>query len=270
MNNHTKSIHDHKLDLVQIGKMMYDRRFIIAGEGNLSVRLDEQTILTTPTALCKGLLTPDQLVKIDLSGKLLDGEYQPSSEVKMHLAAYRTRPDVRAVVHAHPPISTGFAVAGIPLDKLILAELVFNFGTIPIAPYSLPSTPELADTVAEQVRCHEAVLMANHGVVTVGPDIYTAYHRLEMVEQTALINLVAHLLGNMNTFSQAQLQELIALRQKAGIGAQNPYQAQCPLPGQTTPAPSVQPATSPASDLSRSEMEGLVATITQAVLAALK
>ena len=138
---HTQTdIHQQKQHIVQIGKMMYERRFIVAGDGNISVRLDDQTILATPTTLCKGLLTTDQLVKLDLDGNVLDGEYLPSSEIKMHLAAYRTRPDIQAVVHAHPPISTGFAVAGIPLDQLILAEMVVNFGSIPLAPYHSPST----------------------------------------------------------------------------------------------------------------------------------
>ena len=117
MKRNEKSIHDHKLDIVQIGKMMYERRFIVAGDGNISVRITDDTILATPTALCKGMLSPDQIVKLDLAGNVVDGEYQPSSEIKMHLAAYQTRPDIKAVVHAHPPISTGFAVAGIPLEK---------------------------------------------------------------------------------------------------------------------------------------------------------
>ncbi len=124
-------LHQQKLDIVRIGKMMYDRRFIVAGDGNISIRLDEQTLLATPTTLCKGLLTPDQIVKMDFEGNVSDGEYRPSSEIKMHIAAYQTRPDVQAVVHAHPPISTGFAVAGIPLDQLSLAEMVVNFGAIP-------------------------------------------------------------------------------------------------------------------------------------------
>ena len=261
MNCPVKSMHAHKLEIVRIGQMMYERRFIIAGDGNISVRLADDVILATPTALCKGLLTPDQIVKLDMAGKVLDGDYQPSSEIKMHLAAYRTRPDVNAVVHAHPPISTGFAVAGIPLDQLILAEMVVNFGAIPLAPYHSPSTAELAESVAEKVRCYDAVLMANHGVMTIGPDVYSAYHRLEMVEQFATISLVAHILGKVNTFSPQHLQDLIAIRAKAGIGAQNPHQAQCPLPGQ---AECKQPAV-PAPDA-----ELLIDTITQAVLAALR
>ena len=144
----TKSIHEYKVDIVNVGKMMYERRYIIAGDGNLSIRLDENVILATPTALCKGMLSTGQIVKLDLEGNVLDGDYRPSSEIKMHIAAYKTRPDIRAVVHAHPPISTGFAVAGIPLDKLILAEMVVNFGSIPLAPYHSPSTAELAESVA--------------------------------------------------------------------------------------------------------------------------
>ena len=229
------AIHAHKVDIVTVGKMMYERRFIIAADGNISVRLDDETILATPTALCKGMLTPDQLVKLTMDGKVIDGDYQPSSEIKMHLAAYKTRPDVRAVIHAHPPISTGFAVAGIPLDQQILAEIIVNFGAIPLAPYQLPSTAELAESVAEKVKCHDAVLMANHGVMTVGPDLYSTYHRLEMVEQFATVSLVAHVLGKMQTFSAEQLRALYAIREKTGVAAPNPYHAQCPFPGQAKP-----------------------------------
>lgn len=259
-------IHEQKQHIVHIGKMMYERRFIVAGDGNISVRLDDQTILATPTTLCKGLLTTDQIVKLDLDGQVLDGEYQPSSEIKMHLAAYRTRPDVQAVVHAHPPISTGFAVAGIPLDQLILAEMVVNFGSIPLAPYHSPSTAELAQSVADKVRCHDAVLMANHGVMAIGPDVYTTYHRLEMVEQFATISLVAHLLGRANTFSASQLQDLAAIRQKSGIGADNPHHAECPLPGQPRESAPGSTAPQPSASAPDTEIEPLVNLITQTVL----
>ncbi len=265
-----KNIHDHKRDIVHIGKMMYERRFIVAGDGNISVRISEEFILTTPTALCKGMLSPDQIVKIDLAGKVLEGEYQPSSEIKMHLAVYHTRPDIKAVVHAHPPISTGFAVAGIPLDQLILAEMVVNFGTIPIAPYHPPSTVELANVVAEKVRCYDAVLMANHGVMTIGPDVYTAYHRLEMVEQFAVINLVAHVLGKMTTFSQQQLRDLITIREQLGIGAQNPYHRQCPLPGQTESVHNPPSSSEYEMPSHLPDMETLVKIITQTIMSILR
>jgi L-fuculose-phosphate aldolase len=270
MKCQAKSIHNHKLDIIQVGKMMYERRFIVASDGNISVRIDDDMILATPTALCKGMLSPDQIVKLDLAGNVLDGEYQPSSEIKMHLTAYQTRPDIQAVVHAHPPISTGFAVAGIPLDQLILAEMVVNFGAIPLAPFCLPSTTELAKTIGEKVQCYDAVLMANHGVMTIGPDLYTAYHRLEMVEQFAIISLVAHVLGKVNTFSQQQLQELIAIREKSGIGAQNPYYTQCPLPGQSEGVHNAMTNSNPDSTNNVPDTESIVNIITQAVLAALR
>lgn len=266
-----KSLHEHKLDIVRIGKLMYERRFIVAGDGNISVKIGDECILATPTALCKGTLTPDQIVKLDHAGNVIDGEYQPSSEIKMHLAAYRTRPDIHAVVHAHPPISTGFAVAGIPLDQLILAEMVVNFGAIPLAPYHSPSTAELANSVAEKVRCYDAVLMANHGVMAIGPDLETTYHRLEMVEQFATISLVATVLGKMNTFSSSQLHDLLAIREKSGIAAQNPYRSQCPLPGQASAGSSSGSSTaeSTVSD-TVPDMEALVNIITKTVLAVLQ
>lgn len=260
MASTVKTIHAHKVDLVTIGKMMYERRFIIAGDGNLSVRLEDNTVLATPTALCKGMLTPDQIVKIDMSGKVLDGEYQPSSEIKMHLAAYQTRPDVFAVIHAHPPISTGFAVAGIPLDQQILAEMIVNFGSIPLAPYQLPSTAELAESVAEKVKCHDAVLMANHGVMTVGPDLYSTFHRLEMVEQFATVSLVAHSLGRTQTFTQDQVRALQAIREKSGVDAGNPHHAHCPFPGQAKPCETVSQ-----SAVAQFDHDALVKIITQVV-----
>ncbi len=266
MRTQSKSIHEHKIDIVTVGRMMYERRYIIAGDGNVSVRLDEHTILATPTALCKGMLSPDQIVKLDIEGNVLEGEYQPSSEIKMHIAAYQTRPDIQAVVHAHPPISTGFAVAGIPLNQLILAEMIVNFGTIPLAPYHSPSTKELAESVAEKVKCHDAVLMANHGVMTIGPDLYAAYHRLEMVEQFAAISLVAHVLGKMQIFSPDQLRDLHNIREKSGIGAQNPYHTQCPFPGE--PADCRQQVPEPPkteTSASRPDMDTLVTIITQVV-----
>jgi L-fuculose-phosphate aldolase len=265
-----KSIHEHKLDIVQIGKMMYERRFIVAGDGNISIRIDDDVILATPTTLCKGMLSPDQIVKLDVTGNVLEGEYQPSSEIKMHLAAYQTRPDITAVVHAHPPISTGFAVAGVPLDQLILAEMVVNFGAIPIAPYHSPSTAELAETVAEKVQCYDAVLMANHGVMTIGADVYTAYHRLEMVEQFAIISLVAHVLGKMNTFSPQQLQDLIAIRKKSGTHAQNPYHTQCPLPGQSESVHNIPHIPEGETTNNLPDMESLVNIITQTVMSMLR
>lgn len=270
MQQQTKSIHAHTLDIVQIGKMMYERRFIVAGDGNISVKISDTEILATPTNLCKGLLSPDQIVKIDLNGNVLSGEYRPSSEIKMHLAAYQSRPDIAAVVHAHPPISTGFAVAGIPLDQLILAEMVVNFGAIPLAPYHSPSTAELAQSVAEKVRCYDAVLMANHGVMTIGPDVYTAYHRLEMVEQFAIVSLVAHVLGKVNTFSTTQLQDLIAIREKAGIAAKNPHHAQCPLPGQTNRAATTSDLSGCQTETTSPNIDQIVNLITKTVLAALR
>jgi L-fuculose-phosphate aldolase len=270
MKSHTKSIHEYKHDIVQIGKMMYERRFIVAGDGNISVRIADDMILATPTALCKGMLSPDQIVKMDPRGNVLEGEYQPSSEIKMHLAAYETRPDINAVVHAHPPISTGFAVAGIPLDQLTLAEMVVNFGAIPLAPYHSPSTAELAEAVAEKVQCYDAVLMANHGVMTIGPDAYTAYHRLEMVEQFATISLVAHVLGKANTFSHQQLQDLIAIREQSGIGDQNPYHAQCPLPGQSGCVHNTSAGSGNTTANNLPDMESLVNIITQTVMSMLR
>ena len=142
--------------------------FVAATDGNISVRLDSERILTTPTAFSKGMMTPDDLVITDMQGKRLSGSRQASSELGMHLLIYRRRPDVHAVCHAHPPIATGYAAAGIPLNKAIVSEVVLSLGCIPVAPYATPGTPELTDALEPLVQHFDALLMANHGVVTYG------------------------------------------------------------------------------------------------------
>ena len=139
-----------------------------SNDGNISVRLDDQRLITTPKNVSKGFMTPDMMVITDLDGKKIAGERDPSSELKMHLEVYRNRPDARAVVHAHPPTATGFAVAGIPLDRAVLAEVITTLGSIPIAEYATPSTQELPDGVRKYVKAHDGLLLANHGALAIG------------------------------------------------------------------------------------------------------
>jgi len=181
--------------IVEVGRRTYLRGFVAANDGNISVRIAENLILATPTGRSKGFIREDELVKMTLSGEKLEGPLAPSSEVRMHLRIYEARPDVMAVDHAHPPICTGFAVAGIPLDKCVLAEVVMTLGAIPLAEFAVPSTQELADAVADRIRDCDAVLLANHGAVTVGPDVFAAHYSMERIEHLANISLVARLLG---------------------------------------------------------------------------
>ena len=159
----------------------------------------------TPKSVCKGFMTPDMMCITDLDGKKLAGERDPSSEMQMHLEVYRQRPDAHAVVHAHPPIATGFAVAGIPLDRAVLAEVVTTLGSVPIAEYATPSTKELPEAVRKYVKAHDGMLLANHGALTLGADLFAAYYKMETIEHFAKISLVARLLGGERLLSREEV-----------------------------------------------------------------
>src|SRR5687767_12494989 len=176
----------------------------------------------TPKSVCKGFMDPAMMCITDLEGVKLAGDRDPSSEMQMHLEAYRQRPDVQAVVHAHPPIATGFAVAGIPLDRAVLAEVLTTLGSIPIAEYATPSTRELPDAVRKYIRAHDGMLLANHGALTVGSDLFAAYYKMETVEHFAKISLVARLLGGENLLSREEVVRLQGLRGAYGIAAPAP------------------------------------------------
>jgi len=206
--------------ICKTGRRMYGRNLVVACEGNLSVKLDSNRILITPTGLCKGRLMPDDLLVTDLTGAVICGTGQPSSEIQMHLLYYSSRPDVQAVCHAHPPTATGFAAAGRALEEAVLPEVVVGLGKIPLAPYGTPGTWELCAGLESLVGTHDAVLLENHGVVTCGHNLDTAYYRLETVEQFARILLTAESLGGPHLLSRAQVQKLIATRSR--------YMASCP------------------------------------------
>jgi L-fuculose-phosphate aldolase len=176
----------------------------------------------TPKSVCKGFMTPDMMCVTDLDGRKLQGDRDPSSETLMHLEVYRQRPDVQAVVHAHPPIATGFAVAGIPLDRAVLAEVLTTLGSVPIAEYATPSTRELPEAVRKYIKAHDGMLLANHGALTVGGDLYSAYFKMETVEHFAKISLVARLLGRENLISREEVMRLQELRGTYGIAAPAP------------------------------------------------
>jgi L-fuculose-phosphate aldolase len=209
-------------DIVEIGRRMYARGYTASNDGNISVRLDARRLLMTPKSVCKGFMSPDMMCITDLEGRKLEGARDPSSEMLMHLEVYRQRPDVQAVVHAHPPTATGFAVAGIPLDKAVLAEVVTTLGSIPIAEYATPSTQELPDAVRKYIRAHDGMLLANHGALTVGADLFSAYYKMETIEHFAKISLVARMLGRENLIAREELLRLQELRDTYGIKAPAP------------------------------------------------
>ena len=198
------------------------------GRRNISVRLGPDRLLMTPKSVCKGFMTPDMMCITDLEGRKLPGDRDPSSEMLMHLEVYRQRPDAQAVVHAHPPTATGFAVAGIPLDRAVLAEVLTTLGSIPIAEYATPSTRELPEAVRKYIKAHDGMLLANHGALTVGTDLYAAYYKMETIEHFAKISLVARLLGRENLLSREEVMRLQELRGSYGIQAPAPI---CAVPG---------------------------------------
>jgi L-fuculose-phosphate aldolase len=176
--------------------------------------MDDGTVLCTPTLMSKGMMEPGDLVVVDKSGHKLSGWREASSEIAMHLFIYRSRPDVNAVVHAHPPTATGYAAAGIPLDTALCSEIVVTLGSVPLAGYGTPGTSELAEALAPLIPDHQAILMANHGVVTYGQDLLTAYMNMETVEHYAKISLVTHMLGQQQPLSGKHLDQLHEIRLK--------------------------------------------------------
>jgi len=211
-----------RADIVEIGRRMYSRGYTASNDGNISVRIAPDRPLMTPKSVCKGFMTPDMMCVTDLNGQKISGDRDPSSEALMHLEVYRQRPDVNAVVHAHPPTATGFAVAGIPLDRAVLAEVLTTLGSIPLAEYATPSTAELPDAVRKYIKAHDGMLLANHGALTVGTDLYSAYYKMETIEHFAHISLVARLLGRENLISREEVMRLQDLRGTYGIKAPAP------------------------------------------------
>jgi L-fuculose-phosphate aldolase len=194
--------------LIEIGRRIWVRGFAAANDGNLSVRLDDDRLLVTSSGSVKGFLTAGDFVVIDRNARVLEGAGRPSSEIRMHLAIYEERPDVRAVVHAHPPTATGFATAGVPLDACVLPEIVTTLGSIATVPYATPSTDELASAVRLHVKAGHACVLANHGAVSFDAEPMAAYYHLERVEHFAKILLTARLLGGVQVLSRAQVDRL--------------------------------------------------------------
>jgi len=211
-----------RADIVEVGRRMYARGYTASNDGNISVRLGADRLLMTPKSVCKGFMTPDMMCITDLDGRKLQGDRDPSSEMLMHLEVYRHRPDAQAVVHAHPPTATGFAVAGIPLDRAVLAEVLTTLGSIPIAEYATPSTKELPEAVRKYIKAHDGMLLANHGALTVGSDLFGAYYKMETIEHFAKISLVARMLGRENLLSREEVMRLQELRGSYGIKAPAP------------------------------------------------
>lgn len=206
--------------IIEVGKLLYERSYVVSSDGNVSIRLDENTVLATPTMTCKGRMAEDDLALTDMEGRALSDK-RASSELAMHLLIYKMRPDVRAVCHAHPPHGTAFAVAGLAIDKPILSEVILTLGCVPLTGYGTPSTNELTEAMKPFVEHHNALLMANHGAVAYGDDIWQAFDRLETLEHTARIAILAKALGGANDLPRDAIEKLINIREKAGYLKEN-------------------------------------------------
>jgi len=206
--------HELRRDLVRFGKWLYRLGFMPGSSGNLSVRADSNSILVTPTGYSKYLLKSEDMVLVDLQGRKIAGSKKPTSEIGIHLAIYQRRPDVNAVVHAHPPLATGFACAGKALDTPLCAEAVMTLGPVPLAPYATTGTDDLAASLAPLIPDHTAILMANHGAVAYGDSLLDAFLKMETVEHFAQICLVAHQLGSPSPLGEPAIVELHEARAK--------------------------------------------------------
>jgi len=242
--------------ICEVGKRIWLKGWVASNDGNISMRIGDEYVITSPTGVSKGFMSPDMLVKVDLNGNIRSGYLQPSSEIKIHLEAYRRRDDIRAVVHAHPPVSTGYAVANIPLDFQTLPEIIISLGRIPLARYGTPSTTELSESISELILCHDAVLLANHGTITVGKGVMEAYYKMESVEHFAHISLVAHQLGGMKQISEPDIEKLEDIREQFGIKIGGSACINC---GTCTDTESCQMST-------KSEYESIVEEITKKIM----
>jgi L-fuculose-phosphate aldolase len=245
-----KTEDEHRRDICTAGRWIHELGYVASTDGNISLRLDPRRILTSPTNISKGMMAPDDMVITDLDGQKLSGRRNPSSELAMHLLIYRRRPDINAVCHAHPPVATGFAASGVPLNKAILSELVLSLGCIPVARYGTPGTPELTAAIEPLVQSYDAILMANHGVVTYGQDLLTAFFRMETTEHFARVTLVTELLGKQVLLSSGDVEKLLAARKRYGLQTAAAVGPDCPVTSDSAEAERI--------TLTRRELEALV------------
>jgi L-fuculose-phosphate aldolase len=254
-------------EIVRVGRLMYERGLVVAADGNISARLDEAHMVCTPTGLCKGMMTPDQLIVVDAEGRKVgpstaaNYDLRPTSEVFMHLEAYRQRPDIGAVVHAHPPITVALSIAGVSLADCMLPEVIVNLGLVPTTEYATPASEENVRAIRNIIADHDGMILQRHGTLTVGRDPWEAFMRLESLEQIARITLILQQLGRGEALPPEQVEKLLAQRQQMGLA--HPGEEEefcqvcgvCHLNGQHIISP---PQVPPETDLVR--------LITQAVL----
>ncbi len=222
--NNSLDLTQIKAEICDVCHKMWQLGWVAAHDGNVSVRLEDGTYLATPTGISKSFITPEKLVRINDNGEVLEGleGYRPSSEIKMHLCCYHEREDVNSVVHAHPPTATGFAVANIALDDYSMIESVIAIGSVPVTPYGTPSTNEVPEAIKPYLQEHDVMLLQNHGALTVGSDLWTAYFRMETLELFAKISLNARLLGGAQEISRENIDRLCSMREQYKVTGRHP------------------------------------------------
>jgi L-fuculose-phosphate aldolase len=213
--------------ILHVCKRMYDRGYVAANDGNVTVRISDDRLLATPAGMSKGFLAKSDLVLTDVRGEKVSGKRNPTSEIRMHVRAYELRDDVSAVVHAHPPYATAFSVVAVPLAGCILPEVIVSIGSVPLTTYATPGTEEVPSSIENVVKRYDAFLLRNHGVMTVGGDVVGAYHKLETVEHFAKITFIARHLGKVNPLGDEEVRKLMEVRENLGIRGPEPACQQC-------------------------------------------
>ncbi|MBO5734025.1 MAG: class II aldolase/adducin family protein [Clostridia bacterium] len=259
------SEYEIKKQICDIGKRIYDRGMVAANDGNISVKISDNEFLCTPTGVSKGFMTPEYICKVDADGNVIQANkgFKPSSEIKMHMRVYKERPDVKAVVHAHPIYATSFAIAGIPLTQPIMPEAVIALGCVPIAEYGTPSTHEIPDAVSKYLQYYDAVLLENHGALAYSDSLLAAYHKMESLEFYAELLFLSKQLGGPQELSKERVEKLYEIRRQFGMTGKHPADV---CPNAQAGKPSCHGCKGGCSSSSDGD---LVAEITKKVIAAL-
>ena len=230
-----KTEREYRQDIIDVGKLVFQKGWVAANDGNISIRLDQDRILATPTGICKGMIGYDDMIIVDMKGRKLEGKRECTSEIAMHLTIYEMRPDIKSVVHAHPPVATGFATAGRALNMALLPEVIIGLGCVPLADYGLPGTPELTKPMLPLIPKYDAIMMGNHGAVCYGPDVYKAYFKMETVEHFARIAFVAEMLGGAKVLPRVEVDKLLDSRTRYGVKAMVAGEPGCPVAAEDMP-----------------------------------
>ena len=232
-NRWNSGIHSRELkeQICEIGRRVYNKGFAAANDGNISIRVGENEVLCSPTMICKGFMTPDDICAVDLEGNQIAGKKKRTSEILLHLTIMKERPDVKAVVHCHPPHATAFAVAREPIPQCVLPEVEVFMGEVPMAPYETPGGQAFADTVLPFLKATNTLILTNHGTVTFGKDLQDAYWKTEILDAYCRILLLAKQLGRVTYFNEGETRELLDLKQKLGFDDPRFHVEDCDLCG---------------------------------------